>query len=32
VFEPATGEAAREKGYRGWQRAVERSRDWAADD
>ena len=32
VFEPALEDAARAKGYRGWQRAVERARDWARDD
>ena len=28
-FEPQLGEAERDALYRGWQRAVERSRDWA---
>jgi len=29
---PGPDDAARAKGYRGWQRAVERARDWARDD
>ncbi|MBI1748546.1 MAG: hypothetical protein HYR55_18455 [Acidobacteria bacterium] len=28
TFEPATSEAERERGYAGWQRAVNRARDW----
>jgi len=32
VFAPAVDEAGRDKLYRGWKRAVERSRDWARDD
>ncbi|MBI1745311.1 MAG: glycerol kinase GlpK [Acidobacteria bacterium] len=28
TFEPATSEADRERGYAGWQRAVDRARDW----
>ena len=32
VFEPHAEEAARNKLYRGWQRAVERSRDWAREE
>ena len=32
VFEPAIDDAARAQGYRGWKRAVERSRGWARDE
>ena len=32
VFTPALDDATRAKGYHGWQRAVERARDWARDD
>ncbi len=32
VFDPQIGDEDREKGYRGWKRAVERSRDWARDE
>ena len=31
LFEPSIPEAEREALYRGWKRAVERSRDWATD-
>ncbi len=31
-FEPATSPVQRDRGYRGWLRAVERARDWARDE